>query len=68
MRALKVSYSFVGEGGVAVNCHKPHFFLNTLYPFSVDSKVKDLNKMGFGNKEKKLSELKSNGKPFNLGV
>ena len=29
--ALKVSYSDVGEGGVAVNCEKPQFFLNTLY-------------------------------------
>ena len=32
LRALKVSYSDVGEGGVAVNCEKkPQFFLNTLY-------------------------------------
>ena len=31
LRALKVSYSDVGEGGVAVNCEKTLFFLNTLY-------------------------------------
>ena len=32
MRALRVSYSDVGEGGVAVNCEKTQFFfLNTLY-------------------------------------
>ena len=31
LRALKVSYSDVGEGGVAVNCEKTQFFLNTLY-------------------------------------
>ena len=34
MRALKVSYSDVGDGGVAVNCvivKKTQFFLNTLY-------------------------------------
>ena len=30
LRALKVSYSDVGEGGVAVNCEKTQFFLNTL--------------------------------------
>ena len=30
-RALQVSYSDVGEGGVAVNCEKTQFFLNTLY-------------------------------------
>ena len=30
LRALKVSYSDVGEGGVAVNCEKTHFFLDTL--------------------------------------
>ena len=28
---FKVSYSNVGEGGVAVNCEKAQFFLNTLY-------------------------------------
>ena len=28
--ALKVFYSDVGEGGVAVNCEKTLFFLNTL--------------------------------------
>ena len=27
--ALKVSYSDVNEGGVAVNCEKTQFFLNT---------------------------------------
>ena len=27
--ALKVSYIHVGEGGVAVNCKKTHFILNT---------------------------------------
>ena len=31
LRALKVSYSDVSEGGVAVNCEKAQFFLNTLY-------------------------------------
>ena len=31
MRALKVSYGDVGEGGVAVKCEKTIFFLNTLY-------------------------------------
>ena len=31
MRALKVFYSDVGEGGVAVNCEKTQFFRNTLY-------------------------------------
>ena len=31
LRALKVSYSDVGEGGAAVNWEKTHFFLNTLY-------------------------------------
>ena len=31
LRALKVSYSDVGEGAVAVNCEKTQFFLNTLY-------------------------------------
>ena len=31
LRALKVSYSDVGEEGVAVNCEKTQFFLNTLY-------------------------------------
>ena len=30
-KALKVSYSDVNEGGVAVNCEKTQFFLNTLY-------------------------------------
>ena len=35
LRALMVSYSDLGEGGVAVNCEKTQFFLNTLY-------VKDL--------------------------
>ena len=29
--ALKVSYSDEGEGGVAGNCEKTPFFLNTLY-------------------------------------
>ena len=28
---MKVSYNDVGEGGVAVNCEKTQFFLNTLY-------------------------------------
>ena len=37
LRALKVSYNDVGEGGVAVNCEKTQFFLNTLYL----SKMKD---------------------------
>ena len=31
LRALKVSYSDVGEGGVAVNCEKTQFLMNTLY-------------------------------------
>ena len=31
LRYLKVSYSEVGEGGVAVNCEETLFFLNTLY-------------------------------------
>ena len=31
VESLKVSYSDAGEGGVAVNCEKPQFFLNTLY-------------------------------------
>ena len=31
LRALKVSYSDVVEGGVAVNYEKTQFFLNTLY-------------------------------------
>ena len=31
VRALKVSYSDVGKGGVAENCEKTQFFLNTLY-------------------------------------
>ena len=31
LRALKVSYSDVGEGVAAVNCEKTQFFLNTLY-------------------------------------
>ena len=31
LRALKVSYSDVEEGRVAVNCEKTQFFLNTLY-------------------------------------
>ena len=31
LRALKVSYSDVGEGAFAVNCEKAQFFLNTLY-------------------------------------
>ena len=31
LRAFKVSNSDVGEGGVAVNCEKAQFFLNTLY-------------------------------------
>ena len=31
LRALKVCYSDVGEGGVAVNCEKTQLFLNTLY-------------------------------------
>ena len=31
LRALKVSYSDVDEGGVAVSCDKTQFFLNTLY-------------------------------------
>jgi len=31
LRALKVSYSDVGEGGVAVDCEKTKFFMNTLY-------------------------------------
>ena len=31
LRALKVSYSDVSEGGIAVNCEKTQFFLNTLY-------------------------------------
>ena len=31
MRALKVSYSDVGEEGDAVNCKKTQFFMNTLY-------------------------------------
>ena len=30
LRALEVSYSDLGEGGVAVNCEKTQFFLNTL--------------------------------------
>ena len=30
MRALKVSYSDLGEGGVAANCEKPQFFLYVL--------------------------------------
>ena len=31
LSALKVPYSDVGDGGVAVKCEKTHFFLNTLY-------------------------------------
>ena len=31
LRALKVSYSNEGEAGLAVNCEKTRFFLNTLY-------------------------------------
>ena len=31
LRALKVSYSDVGEGEVAVKCEKTQFFPNTLY-------------------------------------
>ena len=35
LRDLKVSYSAVGEGGVAVNFEKnPQFFLNTLYVYN----------------------------------
>ena len=34
MRAWKVSYSDVGEEGVAVNCEKK-FFLNTLYKYGM---------------------------------
>ena len=36
MRALKVSYSDVGEGGVAVNCENTQFFLNNLYMMSLE--------------------------------
>ena len=39
MRALKVSYSDVGEGGVAVNCEKTQFFLNTLYIYNTSYSV-----------------------------
>ena len=31
LRALKVSYNDVGEGGIAVNCKKTQIFLNTLF-------------------------------------
>ena len=31
LKALKVSYSDIGEGRNAVNCEKTQFFLNTLY-------------------------------------
>ena len=34
LRALKVSYSDIGERGVAMNCEKTKFFLNTLYHFT----------------------------------
>ena len=34
LRALKVSDSNVGEGGVAVNFEKTQFFLNTLYMYN----------------------------------
>ena len=37
LRALKVSYSDVGEGGVAMNCEKTQFFMNTLYINSFSS-------------------------------
>ena len=30
-RALKVSYSDIGEEGVAVNCEKTQYLMNTLY-------------------------------------
>ena len=39
LRALKVSYSDVGEGGIAVNCEKKQVFLNTLYMNNQGSKV-----------------------------
>ena len=40
MIALKVSDSDVGEGGVAVNCEKTQYFLNTLYiPMYIKSLV-----------------------------
>ena len=39
-RALKVSYSDVGEGGVAVNCEKTQFFLNTLYIKSFGTEIR----------------------------
>ena len=48
MRALKVSYSDVGEGWVAVNCEKTQFFLNTLY-YYVEWKMS--NKKGATNTE-----------------
>ena len=44
-RALKVSYSNVGEGGVAVNCEKTQFFLNTLYTWFLHLEI-PLNLMG----------------------
>ena len=41
VRALKVSYSDVGKGGVAENCEKTQFFLITLYiPYSLSVWVK----------------------------
>ena len=45
LRASKVSYSHVGEGGVAVYCEKTQFFLNTLYMIdSVSNKDMNLKK------------------------
>ena len=38
---MKVSYSDVGEGGVAVNCEKTQFFLNTLYLHREDNGCRD---------------------------
>ena len=47
LRALKVSYSDVGEGGVAVNCEKTQFFMNTLYFLLLDKSFFCLIRINF---------------------
>ena len=54
LRALKVSYSDIGEGGVAVNCEKIKSFLNSR---TENCERRNLVSMGIRSKTKSLADV-----------
>ena len=60
LRALKVSYSNVGEGGVAVNCEKNTIFPeHPVYYYKISERLKTQDSY---NARRKDVELRNNGR------